>query len=81
MRVSLLQQCEANIEESDYDLRTVGHLAAAEGHWDLLTFLATRTNFNFEIKDRWGKTPLDEIANPETRTQYEIMLRESRANG
>ena len=30
LRVKLLKDCEANIEISDYDLRTVGHLAAAE---------------------------------------------------
>lgn len=81
LRVSLLQQCEANLEECDYDLRNVGHLAAAEGHWDLLTYLATKTNFNFEFKDRWGKTTFDEITNPETRTKYEKMLKESRADG
>lgn len=30
-RVKLLKECEANIEAADYDLRTVAHLAAAEG--------------------------------------------------
>ncbi len=39
LRVSLLKDCEANIEIADYDLRTVAHLAAAEKHWDLLSYL------------------------------------------
>jgi hypothetical protein len=32
-RVKLLYDCEADIEVSDYDFRTVGHLAGAEGHF------------------------------------------------
>jgi hypothetical protein len=42
-------------------MRTVAHLAAAEKHWDLLTYLVTHTKFNFDMKDRFGKTPFDEI--------------------
>jgi len=42
-------------------LRTVGHLAAAEGHTELLLYLINETNFNFDLKDRWGNKPLDEI--------------------
>ena len=59
--VKLLYECEANIEQSDYDLRTVAHLAAAEGHTELLLYLIRDTNFNFNITDRWGKKPLEEI--------------------
>ena len=51
-RMKLLKECEANIEISDYDLRTVAHLAAAEGHWDLIVFLIIDTHFNFSLKDR-----------------------------
>ena len=42
-------------------MRTVAHLAAAEKRWDLLTYLVTRTKYNFDMKDRFGKTPFDEI--------------------
>ncbi len=38
-RVRMLKECEANIEIADYDLRTVAHLAAAEGHKDLVYYL------------------------------------------
>ncbi len=51
----LLKECEANIEEVDYDFRSVAHLAAAEGHTELLLFLINETKFNFSLKDRWGK--------------------------
>lgn len=61
MRIKLLNDCEADIEASDYDLRTVAHLAAAEGHTELLLYLINETDFNFDLKDRWGKKPLEEI--------------------
>jgi ankyrin repeat protein len=63
-RVKLLKECDADIEASDYDLRTVAHLAAAENQWELLKYLASHTKFNFYLVDRWGKTPLDELSNP-----------------
>ena len=39
----------------------MAHLAAAEGHTELLLFLINETDFNFEIVDRFGKKPLEEI--------------------
>ncbi len=60
-KVKLLYDCEADIEVSDYDFRTVGHLAGAEGHYELLEYLAMKTNYNFDLKDRWGTTCLNEI--------------------
>ena len=78
LKVKLLKECEANIEISDYDLRTVGHLAAAEGHWELLNYLILGTDFNFELKDRWGKKPLDEIEDFDKRMEFEEALKLSR---
>lgn len=72
--VKLLNDCEANIEISDYDLRSVAHLAAAEGHTELLLFLINETDFNFDLKDRWGKKPLDEIADTRIRQEFEDAL-------
>lgn len=46
---------------SDYDKRTVGHLAACENHQNLLLYLAQETKFNFELEDRFGRNSLDEI--------------------
>ena len=50
-----------NINLSDYDKRTVGHLAACGNHYKILAFLSQKTDFNFNCKDRFGKTTLDEI--------------------
>ena len=38
-KIKLLNECESDLEISDYDLRTVAHIAAAEGHFDLLYYL------------------------------------------
>jgi ankyrin repeat protein len=74
-RVKLFKECEADIEASDYDLRTVGHLAAAENQWELLKYLASHTKFNFDLVDRWGKTPLDELPNPKLRHEIEELIK------
>lgn len=51
------------MDVGDYDKRTVAHLAAAEGHMDILLYLINNSNFNFELEDRWGRKPIDEIKN------------------
>ena len=51
-KLSFLVKCDCDIMQSDYDMRTVGHLAAAEGNIKMLEFLATSSAFDFTIKDR-----------------------------
>jgi glutaminase len=47
------------LEAADYDRRTAMHLAAAEGHVDVVEYLfAHRASVN--PIDRWGNSPLDE---------------------
>lgn len=40
-KLRFLINSECDIEQPDYDKRTIGHLAAAEGHIELLEILAT----------------------------------------
>ena len=52
--IKLINICEGDLNKSDYDHRTVGHLAACENHKELLEYIASETNFNFFYKDRFG---------------------------
>ncbi|XP_022535815.1 glutaminase kidney isoform, mitochondrial isoform X5 [Astyanax mexicanus] len=49
-----------DMEQRDYDSRTALHVAAAEGHVDVVRFLLEACKVNPIPKDRWGNTPLDE---------------------
>jgi ankyrin repeat protein len=51
-----MQGC--NLEAADYDKRTALHLAASEGHPDLITFLLNVARVRADPKDRWQRTPL-----------------------
>ncbi|XP_031439401.1 glutaminase kidney isoform, mitochondrial isoform X4 [Clupea harengus] len=49
-----------DMEQRDYDSRTALHVAAAEGHIEVVRFLMEACKVNPVPKDRWGKTPMDE---------------------
>ena len=68
-KLSFLVQCDCDIMQADYDKRTVGHLAAAEGHTKLLKFLAESSQFDFNVKDRWGSSVFDEMKDEAARAQ------------
>uniref|UniRef100_A0A8C1QYR1 glutaminase n=1 Tax=Cyprinus carpio TaxID=7962 RepID=A0A8C1QYR1_CYPCA len=49
-----------DMEQRDYDSRTALHIAAAEGHTEVVRFLLEACKVNPGPKDRWGNTPIDE---------------------
>ncbi len=68
---------DVNLSCKDYDSRTPIHLAAGEGHYDIVEYLIDN-NVEFEVKDRWGTTPLEEAIkgtqgfySEEKKTMYE----------
>ena len=65
--------------KSDYDKRTIGHLAAAEGHVEVLEYLAKYTKFDFNFEDRWGNKSLDELKDFEQKAKIEGILAERKA--
>uniref|UniRef100_A0A3P8NDM8 glutaminase n=2 Tax=Astatotilapia calliptera TaxID=8154 RepID=A0A3P8NDM8_ASTCA len=49
-----------DMEQRDYDSRTALHVAAAEGHIEVVRFLLEACKVNPVPRDRWGNTPMDE---------------------
>ncbi|CAK6980787.1 LOW QUALITY PROTEIN: glutaminase liver isoform%2C mitochondrial [Scomber scombrus] len=49
-----------DVNAVDYDGRSALHVAAAEGHTDVICFLLENTGANPALKDRWGSSPLQE---------------------
>ena len=50
---------DLDLNESEYDYRTPIHLAASEGHANLIRYFI-KNGLNLSPKDRWGGTPLDD---------------------
>ena len=45
----------------NFDGRNLGHLAASCGRVEIVDYLAQSKRYDFSMKDRWGKSPLDII--------------------
>ncbi|XP_029992763.1 glutaminase liver isoform, mitochondrial [Sphaeramia orbicularis] len=49
-----------DVNAVDYDGRSALHVAAAEGHTEVIRFLLENTRANPGLRDRWGSSPLQE---------------------
>ncbi|KAH7725993.1 glutaminase liver isoform [Aphelenchoides avenae] len=58
IRRMYMQGC--NMEMADYDKRTALHLAASEGHPEVILFLLNTAKVRPDPKDRWHRTPLQD---------------------
>ena len=41
----------------------------------MLKYLATRTNFNFDLMDRWDNLVLGELKDPNAKSQIEALIK------
>ena len=73
-RLELLHKAGCNLEIADYDSRTLGHLAASEGQIDMLQYLSSRTDFNFNLRDRWDNTPMMELQDENQKVILDVFL-------
>ena len=46
-----------DMQKADFDGRTALHIAAAEGHFELVKYLVETVKVNPQPKDRWNSTP------------------------
>ncbi|KAL3123036.1 hypothetical protein niasHT_001236 [Heterodera trifolii] len=64
-----------NLNICDYDGRTALHLAACEGHALLLKFLLNIARVDYTIKDRWGRSALDDARTFHRTTCVALLLK------
>jgi len=62
-----------DMNRADYDGRTAMHLAAAEGHFDIVKTLVEQCHAKSDLKDRWGMTALDDAKKYEHQNIIEYL--------
>lgn len=75
LSVRLFHKIGANLSVSDYDNRTMAHVAAAQESKDVLMYLAAHTDVDFFLKDSHEYTPIDEIKNEELKEKIITMIK------
>ena len=75
---ALLEFGSLDLNQGDYDRRTALHLAANEGHLDVVKLLC-KAGADVNVKDRFGDRPLDDAKKAKNNSSA-IMKMEKRLN-
>ena len=59
--IKLFHKSEVDLNLTNFDGRTVGHLASSDSQVEVLKYLAGSTEFNFLAEDRWGNSTLKQL--------------------
>jgi serine/threonine protein kinase len=76
---TLLKSGRTNVNFRDYDRRTALHVAASEGHLEIVIFLVEICKAKVNRSDRWGGSPLDDALR-HRHTQVVAYLRDHGAS-
>lgn len=71
---------DADLNASDYDMRSPMHLAAAGGHNNIVEFLIAN-GANINATDRWGSTPLNDAIRNNHSDLIKIMIENGAIEG
>ncbi|XP_035859352.1 glutaminase liver isoform, mitochondrial [Sander lucioperca] len=63
-----------DVNAVDYDGRSALHVAAAEGHVEVIRFLLQNTGSNAVLKDRWGSSALQEAQRHNWDAAVQLLL-------
>ncbi|XP_073470025.1 glutaminase liver isoform, mitochondrial isoform X1 [Aquarana catesbeiana] len=63
-----------DMEQKDYDSRTALHVAAAEGHLEVVKFLIEGCRVNPFVEDRWGNTALQDAIRFEQQDVANLLM-------
>ncbi|KAL7523395.1 hypothetical protein ACHAXR_000925, partial [Thalassiosira sp. AJA248-18] len=69
---TLLRLGNIDVNDGDYDKRTALHLAAGNGHYDVIEFLC-KSGADVNVVDRWGGRPLDDAQLYEHKECVELL--------
>ncbi|WP_299619388.1 glutaminase A [Pelagibius sp.] len=68
------------LDTADYDARTPLHLAAAEGHAEIVQYFVTQ-KLDVNPRDRWGNTPLDDALRHDRAAVADLLRRHGGRDG
>jgi len=78
--IQLVEKQGTSVDASDYDRRSVLHLAAAEGHVNVAKYLL-EAGANPNAEDRWGNRPLDDALHQQNSASHAECAKTLRAAG